>query len=112
VLRQGAFGDYARAHEQTAAAPAEPRPAKQAPAPRRSPQPKRPSQRAAREVSRLEREIADLEEELGSLETRLSQPDRYQDDGALADDGRRHQAIQEELAYKYRDWERHAAEAG
>jgi ATP-binding cassette, subfamily F, member 3 len=108
VLRQGAFGDYARAHEHAAAAPAERRPARRAAAPRRSPQPKR----AAREASRLEREIASLEEELGTLEARLSQPDAYEDDGALVEDGRRHQAIQEELAYKYRDWERHAAEAG
>ena len=112
VLRQGAFGAYARAHEQAAPAPAEQRPTAQAARPRRPPQPKRPSQRAAREVSRLEREIAGLEEELGSLEARLSQPDAYEDDGALVEDGRRHQAIQEELAYKYRDWERHAAEAG
>jgi ATP-binding cassette subfamily F protein 3 len=115
VLRQGAFGDYARAHELATPAPP-PSPEQRKPsrpaAPRRSQQPKRPSQRAAREAARLEQEIAGLEEELGSLEGRLSQPDAYEDDGALVEDGRRHQEIQEELAYKYRDWERHAAEAG
>jgi len=115
VLRQGAFGDYARAHEQAAALPPPPaqqRKTSRPAAPRRSPQPKEPSQRAAREAARLEQEIAGLEEELGSLEARLSQPDAYEDDGALVEDGRRHQQIQQELAYKYRDWERHAAEAG
>jgi ATP-binding cassette, subfamily F, member 3 len=115
TAREGAFGDYARAHQSTPPAPAataarpaqamKPRPAKPHPAPR-------PSQRAAREVARLEREIATLEEELGAIETRLAAPDQYGDDAALAEDGRRHQALQEELSYKYRDWERHAAEAG
>src|SRR5690349_5828178 len=115
TAREGAFGDYARAHQSTPPAPAataarpaqamKPRPAKPRPAPR-------PSQRAAREVARLEREIATLEEELGAIETRLAAPDQYGDDAALAEDGRRHQALQEELSYKYRDWERHAAEAG
>ncbi len=120
VARDGAFGDYARGHAAAphhhppappppaAAGTREPKPAKPKPARR---DPSRPSQRAGRVAARLEREIAALEEELGALQTRLSAPGEYTDDGALADDGLRHQAVQEELAYKYRDWERYAAEA-
>jgi ATP-binding cassette, subfamily F, member 3 len=107
VGRGGGFGDYARGHAPQPAAPAGPaRPKQQKP----KPEP-RPSQRAAREAAKLERAIAKLEEELGALETRLSQPDEYEDDSAVAEDGTRHQELQEELAYLYREWERHAAEA-
>ena len=60
----------------------------------------------------LTRAIKQLEEELGALETRLSQPDEYEDDSAVAEDGTRHQELQKELAYLYREWERNAAEAG
>jgi ATP-binding cassette subfamily F protein 3 len=127
VAREGAFGAYASAHEQAArhhsAIPPPPAATAAKPKPKPKPKPKaeprerpaparRTPQRAAREAARLEREIATLEEELGAIETRLSSPDEYLDDAALATDGRRHQALQEELAYKYRDWERHAAEAG
>jgi ATP-binding cassette subfamily F protein 3 len=114
-VRDGAFGDYARAH-QAAPPPAASPPAGRAPArepkPARPPSARRPSQRAARETARLEREIAALEEELGTIATRLATPDTYADDARVAEDGRRYQTLQEELAYKYRDWERHAAEAG
>ena len=48
---------------------------------------------------------------VGAIEARLSQPDGYADDAALVDDGREHQRLQEEIAYLYREWERHAAEA-
>jgi len=125
VARGGAFGDYARATEaagrrEEAAAP---RPAKAAqpksaaaPAKERKAAPanrpaRRPSQRAAREARRLESEIAAAEERLGAIEARLSQPDGYADDAALVEDGREHQRLQEEIAYLYREWERHAAEA-
>jgi len=125
VARGGAFGDYARATEaagrrEEAAAP---RPAKTAqpksaaaPAKERKAAPanrpaRRPSQRAAREARRLESEIAAAEERLGAIEARLSQPDGYADDAALVEDGREHQRLQEEIAYLYREWERHAAEA-
>jgi ATP-binding cassette subfamily F protein 3 len=117
VGRDGGFGDYARGHAPQPAEPAKPKaakpraakptPAKPKPAPER-----RPSQRAAREAAKLERAIAKLEEELGALETRLSQPDEYEDESAVTEDGTRHQELQEELAYLYREWERHAAEAG
>ena len=110
--REGGFGDYARAH--ASPQPAEPanaaktaKPAKPKEAPER-----RSSQRAAKQAAKLERAIATLEEELGALETRLSQPDAYEDDALVAEDGTRHQEVQEELAYLYREWERHAAEAG
>ena len=125
VARGGAFGDYARATEaagrreeaaaprsakaaqpKSAAAPAKER--KAAPANRPA---RRPSQRAAREARRLESEIAAAEERLGAIEARLSQPDGYADDAALVEDGREHQRLQEEIAYLYREWERHAAEA-
>ena len=71
---------------------------------------RRPSQRAKRETSRLEREIAAMEEELGAIETRLSQPDAYADPTSLAVDGRRHQELQQEIAYKYREWEQFASQ--
>jgi ATP-binding cassette subfamily F protein 3 len=124
VARAGAFGDYARATE--AASPREPaavakpakaaRPKTAAPAQERRAAPangpaRRSSQRAAREARRLESEIAAAEERLGAIEARLSQPDGYADDAALVDDGREHQRLQEEIAYLYREWERHAAEA-
>ena len=48
---------------------------------------------------------------MGAIETRLSQPDAYADDTALVADSREHQRLQEELAYLYREWERHAVEA-
>jgi ATP-binding cassette, subfamily F, member 3 len=122
IARDGAFGDYARAHEpqerDESAAPARApaRPAKPAPAAtptraRAAGGRRRPSQRIAREIARLEGEIAAAEERMGAIEARLSQPDVYEEDGALAADGREHQRLQEELAYLYREWERHAAEA-
>jgi len=104
-LRDGAFGEYARDHEQ----PPAPKPA--APA---KPQPRakqkvsagaRTSQRTQREAARLEREIERMEEELGALEARLSQPDAYADHEALAEDGVRHRELQEELSHLYRRWE-------
>jgi ATP-binding cassette subfamily F protein 3 len=111
VGRDGGFGDYARGHAPQPAEPTKPKAAKPTP-PKPKPAPeRRPSQRAAREAARLERAIAKLEEELGALETRLSQPDGYEDESAVAEDGTRHQELQEELAYLYREWERHAAEA-
>jgi ATP-binding cassette, subfamily F, member 3 len=128
IARDGAFGDYARAHEtaqaptRVAAAPpppaarpaarpkaAKPRPAARTPDP--LPAKRRPSQRARREAARLEGEIASAEERLGALEARLSQPDAYSDDSQIVTDGKEHKRLQEELAYLYAEWERHAAEA-
>ncbi len=118
IAREGAFGAYASAHESTPAAapvkkPAAPK-AKSKPktqeAAAKSPSGKRPSQRAKREASRLEREIAAMEEELGAIETRLAQPDAYEDSTSLAVDGRRHQELQQEIAYKYREWEQFASQ--
>ena len=106
--REGGFGEYARDHEPVIegrpAAPAKQPPAKPAP-PRRAPA---TSQRSRREALRVEAQIGELEEEMGAIETRLAQPDAYTDHAALADDGRRHQQLQEELAYLYRQWELHA----
>ena len=93
------------------AEPAKPAKADQAAKPKQAPE-RRPSQRAAKQAAKLERAIATLEEELGALETRLSQPEAYEDDAAVAEDGTRHQELQKELAYLYREWERNAAEAG
>ncbi len=118
IAREGAFGAYASAHEggptpATVKKPAAPK-AKSTPktkeAPAKSPSGKRPSQRAKRETSRLEREIAAMEEELGAIETRLAQPDAYEDPTSLAVDGRRHQELQQEIAYKYREWEQFASQ--
>ncbi len=108
-LREGAFGEYARDHEQ----PQTPKPAPPAkPAvPERKPAKKpaaggaRPSQRVQRETARIEREIERMEEEMGALEARLSQPDAYTDHEALAEDGLRHRQLQEELSHLYRRWE-------
>jgi ATP-binding cassette subfamily F protein 3 len=103
-LRDGAFGEYARDHEPALAKPAEAKPA-------RKPKPAKPQSkpaagvRSSREARQLERRIERLEEELGALSARLSQPDTYEDHRAVADDGRRHQQVQEELAYLYREWE-------
>jgi len=82
------------------AQPAPPQPARPQPQPEQ-----RPSQRAARETRALEQRIEQLEEELGAVTARLSQPEAYEDHEAVADDGRRHQELQEELAYLYREWE-------
>ena len=107
-LRDGAFGEYARDHEPavpTAAAPASKPPTKEKPkakAPAAAPVAPR---RSAREAARIEKQIEGLEEELGAISARLSQPDAYDDSSALAEDGLRHQALQEELAYLYREWE-------
>jgi ATP-binding cassette subfamily F protein 3 len=106
--REGGFGEYARDHEPViegrTPAPAKQPPPKAAPA-RRAPA---TSQRSRREALRVEAQIGELEEEMGAIETRLAQPDAYADHAALADDGRRHQQLQEELAYLYRQWELHA----
>jgi ATP-binding cassette subfamily F protein 3 len=104
-LRDGAFGEYARDHEpavERAERPAQPKPK---PAKKAEPKPKPPSQRSAREARALEQQIERLEEELGALSARLSQPEAYEDHSAVAEDGRRHQEVQEELAYLYREWE-------
>jgi len=102
-LRDGAFGEYARDHEPAVSKPSLPA-AK--PAPRAKQKPKAdPPRRSAREAARLEKQIEGLEQELGAVSARLSQPDAYEHRSALAEDGLRHQALQEELAYLYREWE-------
>ena len=118
IAREGAFGDYARAHEGSAPsrpapapAAAKPKPAKERKAAAAAPTRRRTSQRAAREVRRLETEITAAEGRMGAIEARLSQPDTYADDAALVADSKEHQRLQEELAYLYREWERHAVEA-
>jgi ATP-binding cassette subfamily F protein 3 len=113
TARDGGFGDYAQAHAapRAAAGPAKPAKSTKPARPKEAPE-RRTSQRAAKQAAKLERAIATLEEELGALETRLSQPEAYEDDALVAEDGTRHQELQEELAYLYREWERHAAEAG
>jgi ATP-binding cassette subfamily F protein 3 len=108
-LRDGAFGEYARDHEPavTKAAPAAKPPVKEKPKPKAAavPATTAPPRRSAREAARIEKQIEGLEEELGAISARLSQPDAYEDRSALAEDGLRHQALQEELAYLYREWE-------
>ena len=119
IGREGAFGDYARAHEAAAASAGQEGERRAGPGAqargRARPRPGTPrtrtSQRARREVARLEAEIAAAEARLGAIEARLSQPDGYADDAALVADGREHQRLQEELAHLYRDWERYGAEA-
>jgi ATP-binding cassette, subfamily F, member 3 len=99
-LRDGAFGEYARDHEPAVAAPAT-KPEKK---PRRA-QPAAAGVRSTREARQLEQRIERLEQELGALSARLSQPDAYEHRSAVAEDGLRHQQVQEELAYLYREWE-------
>jgi ATP-binding cassette, subfamily F, member 3 len=93
-------------------APKQAAPKREAARPARQPRPRRASQRAAREAARLEARIGSLEEEMGAVQARLSQPEAYADQALVVEDGRRHQELQEELAWLYREWERHAAEAG
>jgi ATP-binding cassette subfamily F protein 3 len=107
-LRDGAFGEYARDHEPVVEKRTAPEPKPQRQDPQRTPQEpakRRPSQRAQRQTRQLEQQIEQLEQEMGAIETRLAGPDAYGDHEALADDGRRHQQLQEELAYLYRQWE-------
>ncbi len=109
-LRDGAFGEYARDHEQAAAPPPSPASTAAKQKPRRQAAPPTPAppgqpRRSVREAARLEKQIEALESELGSISARLSQPDAYQDHSALATDGLRHQELQQELAYLYREWE-------
>jgi len=114
VARDGGFSEVLRAREAAAAEPA-PAPAPTPARPKRAERPERPrkpSQRAAREAAKLEDRIARVEEELGALEARLSQPEAYEDPALVAEDGRRHQQLQEELAWLMHEWERHAVEAG
>ncbi len=119
VARDGGWADLLRAREEAAAAvaaaepaPARPRAPKETPSARGAERPRRTSGgRAAREAARLETLIASREEELGALETRLSQPDGYADPTAVAEDGRRHQELQRELAWLMREWERYAVDA-
>ncbi len=117
IGREGAFGDYARAHESPpprsfSTAGQEGAGAQARRGSGTSARPRaRASQRVRREVARLEAEITAAEVELGAIEARLSQPDGYADDAALVTDAREHQRLQEELAHLYRDWERHGAEA-
>ncbi|MFL6041971.1 MAG: ATP-binding cassette domain-containing protein, partial [Gaiellales bacterium] len=111
-LRDGAFGEYARDHEPVVdggGGRPKAKPQKQPPPKRREEPPKRrPSQRTQRETRRIEQAIEQLEEQIGAIETRLAEPDAYADHEALADDGRRHQQLQEELASLYRQWELYA----
>jgi ATP-binding cassette subfamily F protein 3 len=104
-LRDGAFGAYARDHEAAERAAAPKPAAKPKPKPDAKPKPSAPAVRSKREARELERRIERLEEELGAVSARLSQPDAYEDHTAVAEDGRRHQQLQEELAYLYREWE-------
>ena len=120
IGREGAFGDWARAHESPARAAPPAKTATDAPAParkRRRPPPRppgpahgRPSASGARSPGSRPRSPPPRSK-LGAIEARLSQPDGYADDAALVADGREHQRLQEELAHLYRDWERHGAEA-
>jgi ATP-binding cassette subfamily F protein 3 len=104
-LRDGAFGEYARDHEQSEPQ-APPAPPRRKPKPAPKPAGRAPDgARSSREARRLEEQIERLEEELGALAARLSQPEAYGDHTAVAEDGRRHQQLQEELAYLYREWE-------
>jgi ATP-binding cassette subfamily F protein 3 len=100
-LRDGGFAEYARDHFP---AP-EPEPARREPPPALKPE---PSGQSKRVTAKLEGRIEAMEEELGALETRLSQPDAYADQADLAEDGRRHHELQNELAHLYRQWELHA----
>jgi ATP-binding cassette, subfamily F, member 3 len=105
VLRAGGYADLLRAREASAAprpAPV-PRPARPtAPRRRRSP---------AREVHRLEGEIARVEAGIAELEAALADPALLGDREAVAVRGEQHRALQEELAWLMREWERAAESA-
>ncbi len=108
VLRAGGYGDLVRAREAAApppppaAPPRRERRAKRAPAaPRRPPD---------GEVRRLEGEIARVEAGIAAAEAALADPAVLADREAVAVRGEEHRALQEELAWLMREWER-AAEA-
>jgi ATP-binding cassette subfamily F protein 3 len=106
VLRAGGYGELVRAREETAGRPATP-----APAPRRE-RPRRARPRASRngEVRRLEGEIARVEAGIAEVEAALADPAVMADRDAVAARGEEHRALQEELSWLMREWER-AAEA-
>lgn len=111
VSRPGGYGALVAARA-AAAAPAEPV------RPERRPSKERPGRRGAadgrarKEARRLERRIAQLEGELAVLEADLARPEVAADAGRVVEAGRRHQDLQQELAWLMRDWEAAAEAAG
>ena len=111
VLRHGGYGDLLRAREAARAPAAEPAPAPRGPRRRRRLSEGAPATPApAREVRRLEREIARVEAGIAEVEAALADPAVLADHGAVAARGEEHRALQQELAWLMREWER-AAEA-
>jgi ATP-binding cassette subfamily F protein 3 len=111
VLRAGGYGDLLRARQEAEAAPA-PQPAT---APRRPRRRRRmsgaaPPRSPNGEVRRLEGEIARVEAGIAEVEAALADPAVLADREAVAARGEAHRALQEELSWLMREWER-AAEA-
>ena len=111
VLRHGDYNDYlaakaaASAPPPPAAKPA-PRPApKAAPAKAQQPHRKRPPQRVLRQISQVEARIEVLEQEQQRIEAELADPAVLGDAERVSAAGIRHRELQEELAWKLREWE-------
>jgi ATP-binding cassette subfamily F protein 3 len=112
VSRQGNYSDLAAmraaADDDAGGAGEAPR-KKTAPAKRRR---RSVSPRPARRARKLEERVATLEGKVGELEAQLEQPEVAADHERLTELGRRHQELQEELAWALREWEAAAEQAG
>jgi ATP-binding cassette subfamily F protein 3 len=111
VLRHGDYNDYLEAKAGGGEAPQKPAPK---PAPRaapakkpaaQAPPKKRPSQRVLREITQIEAKIEQLEQEQQRIETELADPEVLGDAERVSAAGIRHRELQEELAWKLREWE-------
>jgi ATP-binding cassette subfamily F protein 3 len=109
VLRAGGYGDLVRAREEAEVIPT-PEPTPRRPRKRRRMSDAAPSRSPNGEVRRLEGEIARVEAGIAEVEAALADPDVLADREAVAARGEEHRALQEELAWLMREWER-AAEA-
>ena len=107
VLRPGDYNDLleARATQPTPAPPPLPLRPKSPPRPRTRPIPVRPPQRVTRKIAEVEATVARLETEQRRVESDLADPTVMGDAARLAEVGRRHRELTEELAWKLREWE-------
>ena len=107
-LREGAFGEYARDHEQPPTpkpAPAEARPPERKPAKTPAPGSARPSQRVQRETPGSSARSSGWRRRWAGWRRGCRSPTPTTIHDALAEDGLRHRQLQEELSHLYRRWE-------
>lgn len=72
----------------------------------------KPQAKGRRQVERLESEITRLETEIAGIEVDLADPSTAGDVARISELGAQYQTLQEELAWKLRDWEEIAEQAG